>query len=640
MLQTIRESAKGWLSWFIIIAICIPFALWGIQEYMQPSRTTAVASVNGVELATQEYQQAVRQQQAQIRNMLRNNSADLSFMDEQIRRDALKQMIDRELLIQTAEAHGLRVGDAHLAAQIQSYPFFHDEESKTFSQKRYEELLSSQGMTTAGFESQMRRDMTVEQLQNGILKTHFAPETQQKANQQLQNQQRSVSYVVVPASRFEKEMQLNDAEIEKYYQAHLKEYMTEEKVSVEYVELAKQQVAAQEKIDDATLKQAYQDHLAQFTAPAEYNLRHILFEVAATATPEQKADAKKKAEEVLARLKQGEKFEALAKEFSSDTGTKEEGGSLGWVQLNKGQFVKPFEDAALKLNKDEISEPVETQFGYHLIRLDDKKNEVIKPFEEVKETLTADLQKEQAEQAFTALLDQFSNLAFENPNSLDTLAESMKLTKKSTAVFDRLGIKDDPVVSTPAAVKAAFSDNVLKNRYNSEVIELPSGNVAVLRVLNYEAAKEKPLAEVKAEVETALKQQKSKEQAKQLATQLFDKLKNQADPNAILQESALEWQPVRWIKRTERKTVLAELVQEAFKLPIPAENQATYKLVELNNGDTAILTLVAVKTEDEAIDNAGQQRIQTAIGQAEFESFVSALKNHAEIKTFEQNLNL
>lgn len=635
MLQSIRDRAQGVGAWIIVILISIPFALWGIHEYVQPTNEEMVAKVNDVKITRNEFERNVRQQQAYFRNMLQGQNIDISFFEKQIRRSTLENMIEQEVLIQIAEEHGLRIADQSLAASIHKIPAF--QENGQFSPEQYQRLMKMQGMSPLYFENQMRRDLLTTQIRQGIQRSTLVPDNLKKQFEKLNQQQRLLSYLIIPKNEFREKITLTDEEIGQYYDENLRFYQTPEQVSVEYVELALSDIQKDLKFDEQTLRDYYQERITSYTTPVKWQASHILISVAQEASAEEWRAAKKRAEELFNQLKNEQAdFASLAKEHSDDTESAKEGGDLG--EFGRGRMVKPFEKALDTMAVGDISEPVRTQFGFHIIKLDDKQGDTVRPFEEVKEELANNLKQEQAENEFYVQYEQFGTLTFEHPHSLEMVAEVLDLQIKETDFFGKQGIAGDEIFSKREVIDAAFNDEVLIDGYNSSVIELEDQHVLALRVKTHKPPEQKPLAEVREDIEQTLTQQKLEEAAQQLGEQLLTTLKNGQSPVQVAAAHQLAWSEPEWVKRDDSVAGGGtRLVTEAFKLGHPSEaQQALYQGIDLNNGDYALLAVLAVKTDD-AEENPNAQQ-QLTLAQSEFGNFLAALKSQMEIKVQDEDL--
>jgi len=638
MLQSIRESAQSWLAWIIVPILIVPFALWGIHQYLEPSTNIAIAEVNGVELSERDFDIAVQNQKQRLRAMFQQN-IDLSFMEQQIRENTLKQLIEEEVLIQASTDGGLRIDDSMLAQQIHDIQAF--QQDGAFSQSLYESLLNAQGYSPVFFEMEMRRDLLVGQMREGILRSALWTETADQSRQKLDQQQRLVSYLLVPQSRFEGQVTVTDAEIEQYYNDNLQQkFMTEEKVKVEYVTLSEDKLATKVEVSEEEIQQYYDNNIASFSTEDEWKARHILIKTKPNATDEDIAETEKQAQAIVTRIQAGEDFAELAKTLSEDTDSAKKGGDLGW--FGEGRMVKPFENMVKTLKIGEVSQPVKSRFGFHIIELQDKKAQVVKPLEEVKDTILADLQKEQAENVFYSQLEEFQNLAFENPNSLDAIISHLGLEKKSTEFFDRQGLVGDKTFSNRDVIDAAFTNDVLHEGFNSEPIETAEHNVIVLRLKEYKAAEPKPLEAVKVTIQDTLSQQKMREETKKLGESLVEALKQGQSADTLAKDNTLQWTKTQWIKRQDNLDQ-PELTGIAFKLGYPEKEKALYQGVAMNSGDYALLTVLEVKegqveTSEEAQTEQALEQQRNAIGETDFGYFVSYLKSVADIKTYRQRL--
>lgn len=626
MLQSIRDRAQGIGAWIIVILITVPFTMWGVYEYIQPQPNTAVAKVNGTKIERADYENAVRQRQQYFRSMFRTQ--DISFMNEQIEQDTLKDLINQELLLQIASNQGMRIGNGLLAAQIQENPAF--QENKQFSPELYEQLLSSRGLNPLVFEMQIRRDMLAQQLRDSVSQSAFNTEYYQKQKQQLENQQRLISYVILDRETYNDQVEVSDAEIEQYYNDHSKQYMTDEQVSVQYVVLSVEDIGKTLNFDDETLKHAYQEHLDQYTTPVEWKAQHILVNADATASEEVIATAKQKALDLITKLQAGEDFATLAKQNSDDKGSGQRGGDLGW--FGEGRMVKPFEAAVAAMNVGDISsEPVQSEFGFHIIHLQEKKEAKIKSYEDVKADLEKQLRQEQAHLKYNdQLLEDLAELAFQSPDTLDDLAANMELTKHESALFSEKGLKDDEIFSNAKVISLAFSEEVLNEQRNSEPVEFADGKSIVLRVKAHELPQLRPLDEVKETIHHALVTEKAEIKAKEIGQSILDTLQQApVDIVKISDENKLVWSEQKWVSRSENFGSHA-IVEAAFKLGEPPESSALYQGLALDNGNYAIYAVLDVKSEPKT-ETQQADNLQKGLGDSDYNSFLAGVKSHNEI---------
>lgn len=625
MLQSIRDRAQGVGAWIIVILITVPFTMWGVYEYIQPQANTAVAKVNGISIERADYENAVRQREQYFRSMFRMQ--DISFMKEQIERDTLKDLINQELLLQVAAEQGMRIGDGLLAAQIQENPAF--QENNQFSPELYNQLLSSRGLNPIVFEMQIRRDMLAQQLRDSIMQSAFVTDYEQAQKDQLDNQQRLISYVILDKENYNQQVEVSDAEIEQHYNDNSKQYMTEEQVSVEYVVLSVEDIEKSISFDEAALQQAYQERLNQFTTSAEWKARHILIATESTASEDDIAAAKQKAQDLIAQLQAGEDFAILARQHSDDTGSGKKGGDLGWFK--EGLMVKPFEQAVATMNVGDISsEPVQSEFGFHIINLQEKKAAEVQPFEEVRADLEQTLRQEQASLKYhDQLMEDFADLAFQFPGNLDDLVNNMGLKKLESPLFSSNGLKDDEIFSNAKVLDIAFSEEVLNERLNSEPIEFADGQSLVLRIKEHKLPQLRPFDEVKSDIRDILIAEKTETKAKEIGQTILDALEQaDADVVQISTDNQLTWSTQKWVSRDDNFGSHA-IVEASFKLGIPPENSALYQGLVLDNGSYAVYALLDVKSEPKAEEQSAN--LAKELGSSDYNSFLASLKSHNKI---------
>ncbi|HEY5701171.1 MAG TPA: SurA N-terminal domain-containing protein, partial [Gammaproteobacteria bacterium] len=460
MLHFIRKRATGWVAWFIVILISVPFALWGIQEYMSPVSSLSVAKINGAEIELREFQQAYQERRLQLQRLL---GPDLSATldDARLRSETLDRMVNNELVLQAASTSGMRVGDAQLAGLIQSQGAFRANGS--FSQQQYENWLRAQGYSPGGFEQIMRRDLLSSQFLSGLAGSSFVTEAELSFQRRLEAQQRTFRRLLVPAEIYS-DIDVDDAAIAAHYEANKTRFARPEQVTVEYLEVARADIARGIQVDDVELRRRYESRQASFITPEQREVSHILVSVGMDADQQATEIAKAKLAEIKAQLEAGASFADMAKEHSEDPGTAQNGGALGFI--GKGVMDPDFEEAAFAMDDNAISDPVRTRFGWHLIKVTEIRAPKPRSFEEIKEQLRAEFQNEEADLIYSEQAEQLANLAFEHPESLEIASESLDLKPKISEPFSRSGAASG-LGANRAVVEAAFSEDVLVSRNNS-----------------------------------------------------------------------------------------------------------------------------------------------------------------------------
>ena len=624
MLQQIRDKISGWFAGVFLGAIAVVFIFWGIQ--FESTATSAAAKVNGESIPVETVRRAWQDRQSELQRITRDELPEELVRSEQQR--LLSDFISRELLLQRAHELGYRVSDRQLVealGQIEALQV-----DGKFSPDRYKALLRSQGRSEVEFEREFRRDLEMNQLRNGVAISAFATPGELRRRVELEGETRDVDYAVLPAAGFLAGAQVMADEVAAWYEQHKAEYVTAEKVSLQYLQLDLADVAATVEVTEEALK-AFYDQVAhdRYMQVERRRASHILVE-----SGEDDAAAKKEAEEVLARATAGEDFAKLAAEHSDDPGSKGQGGDLGWA--TREAYVQPFAEALFAMEKGEIRGPVKTQFGYHVIRLDDVEPAHQRTFEEVHAELEADYRREQAQSLFYEKSQQLADDTFAALNELESVATKLGLPLRTVQDYTRQG--GGPFGADAKVIDAVFSDEVLQERHNSPAISLGDESVVVLRVSDHQPAAQRPLDDVRGEVEATLREQAARkaaeDAAKAAAARITDGGESLADA-----AKALGLQPagMTTVSRTA-DSVAPELLQAVFTAAHPTAGKVSAGTAVLGNGDVAIFTVIDVrpgKTDSpEAALSMAQtaQRAQGQAGVAEFVAYVKELERNAKIK--------
>jgi peptidyl-prolyl cis-trans isomerase D len=533
------------------------------------------------------------------------------------------------MLVQSAADNGLRIGDRTLAATITSIDAFH--EDGNFSNERYRQLLSAQGMSPGVFEQRVRRDLLAQQLTEAATASAFVTEAEVDIYLRLQQQQRTIAYLTVPLAKFESEVKVSDEEITAYYEQHSQDYMQPERVKVDYLELKLDDLATTVDVDEATVRERYEARKLNFRTPEQRKARHILIKVAQDAPQEAVDAAQKKAADLLARIRGGEDFAEVAKSESDDPGSAKQGGDLGF--FGKGVMDPAFEEATFALAKGEVSEPVRSSFGFHLIKLEDIEGGETKPFDEVKDSIKQDIQKERAEQQYYDMAEQLANLTYEHPETLQLAAEQLGLPVKTSDYFSRNG--GAGIAANPKVTAAAFDEEVLARGHNSETLELARNHMVVLRLNDHQPAMLRPLEEVRAGIVTALETDKATTQAKELSQAVLERIRAGEQPTELAEALGIEWSDKQTIGR-DSPEVARPISSAVFAMPHPAENKPASRQLALPSGDQAVVLLYAVENGDPAAadDKARRQarvKLQQAASRAAETSLLAGIRSRTDI---------
>ena len=631
MLNFIRERAQGWIAWVIVGLLIIPFALWGINQYFGNGGKLVAATVNGKEISQREFQQAFYEQRGRMQQML-GGQYDAQLFDPQIKQRVSNELIDRELLLQNADSMGYRVSDQTVVATIQGIDAFR--EAGVFSSALYQQQVQAQGQSPASFERRVKRLITSGQLPDGLSSTVFITDAELDAAIKLEEQKRDFQYLVLKAENFKDSSVASDEAINDYYEQHADRFMTTEKVRVEYVELSAASLQKSEKEpSDDELREFYKANSSQFKVPEERRASHILIKLKEGADESAVTAARQKAEDLIAKIKAGESFESLAKKNSDDPGSAELGGDLGY--FGRGTMEADFENAVFSLKKDEVSEPVLTSFGYHIIKLTGIRAEKSKPFADVRDEILAQFKKDEAERRYFDLAEKLTNMAYETPDSLSGVADTLHLELKQSPFFARRG--GTGIFANPRVTTLAFSDDVLKQGFNSEPIELGENHVVVLRLLEHQKASRKPLAEVKTQVMQTLIEDKARESAKAAGEKVVQQLAAGESAETILKGRSVAWESAGEVNRKTKDTKINQaIIKQAFKLQHPTAESQSYGGILLNSGDYAVIRLNKVTDGDPAaLDKAARETLKKRLageqGANAQTHLLAALKANAKI---------
>lgn len=593
MLHFIRENAKGWIAWIIIGLLIIPFALWGINEYFGGGGSVSIATVNGTEISQRDFQQAFLEQRNRMRQAL-GEQYDASLFDTQIRESVINQLVERELVRQYAEDSGFRISETLVANTIRKLEAF--QESGAFSTSLYEQQVRSSGQSPTAFEHRLQLAMLVSQVSESLLDTAFVTDAEVDDVIKLREQKRSFDYLVLPMVKYRDESLADDAAIQSYYDNNAQRFMSDEQMRVEYVELAASDLIPQEVPDENVLREFFDGRANEYRVPEERQVKHILIQVDENADEAVLNTARTKAEELLVKINAGESFEDLARSHSDDPGSAPAGGELGI--FSRGVMDPVFEEAAFGLNKGQVSELVRTSFGFHILKLEAIHESRGKNFEDVRQALLAEYQGDIAEKRYFELAEQLTNLAYTASDSLSDVAIEVGLELKQSPFFTRAGGED--LFSKPAVIKAAFSEDVLRQGYNSEPLEVAQNHVLVIRLLEHREARQEPLEAVKEQVKGWLLTQAAQESVADAGNAVLEQLKLVGEAyESVARPLGVEWKQGVGLGRSARE-VSPPLVAEAFRLNKPETDVATYGSVVLANGDFALIRLTAVTEGDSA----------------------------------------
>lgn len=615
MLLEIREKVQGVFASIVLVLICVLFGLWGIQNYLGGGKEAPVLTVGDKEFFQHDVSQAYQQ--------FAQNLAGMKFDEDTLKKQALEKLVRDEVLLQYAQEQKLVVTDETARDFIQTLEYF--QKDGQFDKTQYQTLLASQGMSSDEFVSRIKKALIMEQVQRAIVDSGFATKAEVNAFFKIQNQTRDVEYVSVPLTAATTKP--SEEEIAAYYQQHLDAFQTDEQVSVQYVELSLDTLANDIEASEDQLKSYYEEQKTQYSTPERRKISHILFAFGKDNADEQQAlQRAQKAKDELAT----KDFAALAADVSDDKLTAKNGGDLGL--FNVGVMEKAFEEAASKLKLGEVSEPVKSAFGYHLIKVTELVPGDVKSYAEVKPELTVAYKKAQAESRFVELGEKLAEVSYENPGSLDAAAKLLNMDVGETSMFSRSA--GEGVAAEEKVRLAAFSEDVLKGN-NSEPVELGTDRLLVLRMKSHVPAATKPLDDVKNEVIVALQE----EQAQKQATELAEKIKSDVIAGKALSEAAVAAKlAVKSVKGLGRagSDVEPAIVQAVFRAAKPQANRPSVIVIDQLAGGKVVASISAVNEgqmtdADKSKQALIEKNMAAAFGRAQFEAMLNQLQASADI---------
>lgn len=627
MLENIRESSQGVTAKIILGLIILTFAVAGLGSYTN-SVDTSVATVNDDNITLQEFNKAYQEQRnrmaKQYGEMFETLTNDPSYM-ESFRQSVLDNLINEKLIDQTAQSLSIRVSDDQIKETIRNMPEF--QVDGVFDNNRYLAIINQSGFyQSSSFRDYLRVEMVRRQLSQALVSTEFNLPYQEKLQQNLQNQTRNIRFAKISAKQFESEIEVNEEDIKTYYQANQIQFENKEKVKVDYISLNVDDIASNIEISDEEALAYYQDNIASYTQPEQRRVSHILIEFSEDDN-ESEASAKVIAENVLKRLNEGEDFATLAKETSNDTFSGENGGDLDFIE--PGVMEESFDDAAFALTTvGELTDLVKTSFGYHIIKLTEYTPAKIQNLAEVKDKLLEKVIAEKAQEKFYELTQDMARVSFEFPDSLEDAANEINAIVKTSSWLSPTGNVapfDDAKV-----IEAAFSELVLQENLNSDVIEISDKLALVLRLNTYQEAKVKPITEVEAQIRSILVSQKSTQIAQERINDLLAQFKAGEDITEQLINSYSSFTSKENVPRYG-SDLDQSIAREAFVLPHPTDSNISASTVALSNGDFALVEVQAVNIIEGEINPRLSQQQTAQLAQTAYKGYVDSLKVDAKI---------
>lgn len=581
MLQDIRKSTKGTTAKVVVGLIVISFSIFGIESILLGGSGGGIAEVNGEQIYPDEVQQLVSTQKRRLISMMGDN-LDPAMLDDQIlSSQALESIIGRKLQMQSAADLKMGISEQQIGAVIGAMEQFQIEGQ--FSPEMYKSMLSGAGYTPAAFKAGLAQDMLLTQLSNGLVGSDFATSAELKLNAIYAGESRDIRYLTIPLENFSANLTISDEEIEQYYGANQAAFRTQESVALDYIELSGDMFRAP--VDETELRELYELEKENYEYKTENGVSHILFE---RGVDESDDAFQGRIQDARDQLASGADFAELAKKVSDDIGSANSGGDLGFTQGDT--FPDEMEAAISQLEPGAISAPVESDAGVHLIKLTERREGKMPPFEELRAALQDRTQAEAASRELTRVVEQLKDLAF---NAEDLSAPAQELGLEVQAISGITRAHDQGLFANASLLSAAFSQEVLEQGHNSDVIELANETYVALRVRRHSEPEAKPLADVREQIIAGITRETARAAVAREAERALVELYAGAGVENFSNDNGYEWQ-VELSANRANPMVPRPVLERAFELPAPGEGQSTFDYVVTPAGDVQVFELDSV----------------------------------------------
>ena len=619
MFNLVRNNKR--LMQIVLALVTLPFAFWGIDSYQRVmSRAGEVAEVGGQKISEQEFGDAMRQQQERLRGLLGRNFDPALFDSPTIRMEVLEGLISQRLLMRHAARNHLTVSSETLIDTTMAIPAF--QVDGKFSRERYDAALRNERMSPEVFDAALRRDLLVQQLTSALADSGLASKAVSRQFAQLRAQQREIAEYRVQADAQLAQPGIAADAIRAVYDANPGRFQVPEEVGVEYIVLSTDALLASEQVGADEIKSYYESNISKYGEPEQRRASHILIAVKSGAGEAEKARARERAAQIVSQLRKSPgSFAELAKSNSGDSGSAAQGGDLGFFA--RGMMVRPFEDAAFQLNPNQISDPVESDFGFHIIKITGIKAGKMKSLEAARPEIERELKRQRAGRRFAEAAEAFSNLVYEQSDSLGPAAERFKLTVQRARGITRQ-FAPLPALNNPRLIAALFADDSIKNKRNTEAVETAPGVLVSARVVDHKPASQRPFDEVKGDIAKQLAQQEALALARKQGAERLEGLKKG-------DASAVRFGATKLVSRDQPQDVAPDALSRIFAAD--ASKLPAYAGVESNNGYVIYrVTRVVDVQPDETRARSVQSELGRAGGMQEFKSFLDGLRADAKVE--------
>jgi len=623
---------KKVIQLIFLVLIVPPFALFGIDVYFREGGGgQSVARVGDYNISTEEFSQALRERQNVLHRAMPGRIDPEMLDNPQLRQSILESLINRRLLLLRAQAVGVTVTDAQLKAAINGQDVFKDG-SGQFSYERYVEFLKGEGMTPTTFEGRMRQDLIIRQMGDGLAETGFLPRAELELLQRIATQQREISYATISPESYLGRVKIEPEAVRKHYDANPSEFRIPEQVRAEFVTLSIDALGQGLQVSPDEVSKYYEANRRQFGVEESRRAAHILIAPEAGGGADAKQKAKARAEEIHRELQKNPKgFAPAAKKHSQDPGSAAKGGDLGG-RISRGSMkdTPALERVIFELKPGEVSAPVETQHGFHIVQVMDVEPATVKPFEQVRGQIEQELKKQLAARRFAELAERFNNTVYEQSESLKPAAELVQSEPKRSGWISRESA--EPPFNHPRLIAALFSDEALRERRNTEAIEIAPGTLVSARVAEHKPASVQPFEEARGALEKRLALREAARLASEEARGMLAALK-EGKPAKV------DWSEPQLVSREDTKSIPEPVLRQAFRMD--SSKLPAYATVDSPRGAMILLRLSRVQTPDKVPPERAQQvteQMQQVLAQEVFSAYVASLRQKIGVKVFKEQL--
>lgn len=621
MLERIREGSQGIVAKVILGLVILTFAVSGIGSYINSKADTALATVNGVEItqtAVEEgYQQETNNMKSQYGEVVDQLLADENYVAN-LRQGVLDRLIVQELQRQQAKELGIRVSDDQIKQAILEMPNF--QRDNKFDNEIYLAVLRQAGFQPSQFRDYIRQEMVRSQYNSAVMGSEFVLEHEKKGYSQLVNQVRTFDQLTVSASALTNQVVIEDADLNAFFEENKARFKTQEKVALEYIVIDADLLADSVVVTEDALKDYYDVNINDYTTPERRRISHILIELA--------DDAQARIADIKNKLDAGERFETLAKTFSEDSFSAENGGDLEWFE--PGLFGDAFDSAVEGLEKaGDVSGVFESENGFHIVQLTELQEKAVAEYADVRSDIEEQFKTSRVDELYYEAQTVVSQFAFEIPDTLEDAAKESGIALQETAKLTYAEVQS--ILNNAVATNKAFDEDFIAEGLNSDLIEIDDTRSVVLRVVEHEASRSQSLEEVKSIVESAVTREKAAELAESKAKELAEQLAAGENANTLAADAAVTIASFDEVGRFDSQ-VNAQIRDAVFALPKPLDGSAVVESVDLSTGDAVVVALKAVTEKEALVDEPMANQVLASVSRQATIALIEASKNNAEIE--------